>query len=407
MPTKQPTLFTDAPVTVSQITGELRDLLNETYADVSVIGEVTNLNKHISGHYYFSIKDASATLKCKMWSSSVKRLKFEMKNGLTIIVKGQLDFYAPYGECSLIASSIVPQGIGPLELAFRQLYEKLEAKGWFSPEHKKPIPTFPKRLGLVTSESGAVLRDMLRIIRERWALTEIWVVPVPVQGETAAGNIAKTITRLNSLDPQPDLLILARGGGSLEDLWAFNEEVLAEAIHRSSIPIITGIGHEPDTTIADMVADLRAPTPTAAAGLAVPSRSDWHERLTALYRTLRHNTVDQLRWEWERLQRLRQHRLFARPMQQLTDARENVDDWNERLVRATTTRLVQLQKDLARQASMLAALSPLQVLSRGYSLTRKLENGDTVSRSNEVEPGETLETVLHQGKIRSTVISRE
>lgn len=407
MPTKQPTLFTDAPLTVSQITGELRDLLNETYADVSVIGEVTNLNKHISGHYYFSIKDSAAVLKCKMWSSSVKRLKFEMKNGLTVIVKGQLDFYAPYGECSLIASSIVPQGIGPLELAFRQLYEKLEAKGWFAPEHKKPIPPFPKRLGLVTSESGAVLRDMLRIIRERWALTEIWVVPVPVQGETAAGNIAKTLARLNSLDPQPDLLILARGGGSMEDLWAFNEEVLAEAIHRSSIPIITGIGHEPDTTIADMVADLRAPTPTAAAGLAVPSRSDWQERLTSLYRTLRQNTVDQLRWEWERLQRLRQHRLFARPMQQLTDAREKVDDWNERLVRATTTRLVQLQKDLARQASMLAALSPLQVLSRGYSLTRKLENGDTVSRSNEVEPGETLETVLHQGKIRSTVISRE
>lgn len=407
MPTKQPTLFTDVPLTVSQFTSELRGLLQDTYSDVSVIGEVTNLNKHISGHYYFSIKDSGAVLKCKMWSSGVKRLKFEMKNGLTIIVKGQLDFYAPYGECSLIASSIMPQGIGPLELAFRQLYEKLEARGWFSLEHKKPIPTFPRRLGLITSESGAVLRDMLRIIRERWALTEIWVVPVPVQGEQAAGTIAKTIARLNSLDPQPDLLILARGGGTMEDLWAFNEEVLAEAIHRSTIPIITGIGHEPDTTIADMVADLRAPTPTAAASLAVPSTTDWHERLTAVYRTIRQNMVDQLRWEWERLNRLRQHRLFARPMQQLTDARQEVDDWNERLVRATTTRLVQLQKDLARQASMLAALSPLQVLSRGYSLTRQLDNGDAVTRSDQVKTGDTLETMLHHGKIRSTVISRE
>lgn len=405
MPTKQPTLFTDAPLTVSQFTGELRELLNDTYPDVAVIGEVTNLNKHISGHYYFSIKDSAAVLKCKMWSSSVKRLKFEMKNGLTIIVKGQLDFYPPYGECSLIASSITPQGIGPLELAFRQLYEKLEARGWFSPDRKKPIPPFPNRLGLVTSESGAVLRDMLRIIRERWSLTEIWVVPVPVQGETAAGNIAKSLARLNTLDPKPDLLILARGGGSIEDLWAFNEEVLAEAIFNSRIPIITGIGHEPDTTIADMVADLRAPTPTAAAGLALPSTREWHERLAGSSKLLLQSMAEHLESEWHRLLRLKQHRLFARPMQQIEDSRFKLDNWTERLLEATKRRLLNSQKELARQASVLAALSPLQVLSRGYSLTLNPSTKAPIVKSTLVKVGDAIETRLHEGRILSRVES--
>ncbi|HMP16501.1 MAG TPA: exodeoxyribonuclease VII large subunit, partial [Gemmatales bacterium] len=252
MPGKSRSLF-DAPMTVSQLTAELRELVSRAFPQIAVMGEVTNLTVHTSGHVYFSIKDEFAVLKCVLWSSKADRLQFKLQHGLSVVVRGKIDIYLPHGAYSLHVEEITPQGMGPLELAFRQLYEKLEARGWFHPENKKPIPLFPQRLGLVTSQSGAALQDMLRILNQRWQLTEIWVIPVPVQGPTAGRQIAETLRRLNALSPRPDVLILGRGGGSLEDLWAFNEEVVAEAIFHSSIPIITGIGHETDTTIADMV----------------------------------------------------------------------------------------------------------------------------------------------------------
>lgn len=254
MPAKQRTLFDD-PMTVSQITAEVRDVVSRAFGKVVVVGEITNLTQHASGHVYFSLKDSHAVLKCILWASKAERLKFKLHNGLTLIVRGKIDLYPPQGTYSLHAEEVSPQGMGPLELAFRQLYEKLEARGWFSIEHKKPIPSFPKRLGLVTSTSGAALKDMLRILTQRWPLTEVWVIPVPVQGDTAGKDIAETLHWLNTLTQQPDLLILSRGGGSMEDLWAFNEEIVADAIFRCRIPIITGIGHETDTTIADLVAD--------------------------------------------------------------------------------------------------------------------------------------------------------
>ena len=404
MPTKQRTLF-DEPYQVSQITGELRDLLSRTYPKIAVIGEVTNLTIHTSGHVYFSLKDSHAVLKCVLWASKAERLKFQMKNGLTLIVRGRMDVYPPHGTYSLNAEEITPKGIGPLELAFRQLFEKLEGRGWLSDEHKKPIPSFPKRLGLVTSQTGAALQDMLRILRERWSLTEIWLVPVPVQGDQAAGKIAETITWLNTLATQPDLLIVARGGGSMEDLWAFNEEVVAHAIFHSTIPIITGIGHETDTTIADLVADLRAPTPTAAATHAVPSLREWRERLDGTFKQFMQLTVDHLQWEWDRLERLRMHRLFAKPMQQIDDGRQEVDDWAERLLDATKRRLLQAQKELARRAAVLAALSPLQVLGRGYSLTLNSVTKTPIVASSQIAIGETMETILHEGRILSRVES--
>lgn len=406
MPKNQPTLFTE-PLTVSQLAAELRDLLQRTYSEITVVGEVTGLNKHVSGHYYFSLKDTNAVIKCKLWASNVRRIKFEMKNGLTVVIRGQLDFYPPYGECSVIAEDVTPKGIGKLELAFRQLYEKMEARGWFSEERKKPLPTFPKRLGLLTSLSGAVLHDMLHVIHSRWPLTDIWIVPIPVMGDNAAEHIAETLHWLNQLKPSPDLLILARGGGSMEDLWAFNEEVLAHAIVQSRIPIITGIGHETDTTIADLVADYRAATPTAAATKALPDTRDWVERLATSYRRLRQQTIDHLQWEWERLERLRRHRLFAQPMQQIDDARQKTDDLAERFLQSTRRLLQLAHRDLARQASLLAALSPLQVLARGYSLTRNPETGQPLLDAADCQPGDALATILHRGRITTIVQSRE
>lgn len=406
MPPKQRSLF-DEPLQVSQLTFELRDLLARTYPKIAVIGEVTNLTVHASGHVYFSLKDSQAVLKCVLWASKAERLKFKIKSGLTLIVRGKIDIYPPHGTYSLVAEEITPKGMGQLELAFRQLYEKLEARGWFSEEHKKPIPSFPKRLGLITSLSGAVLHDMLRILQERWPLTDIWIVPVPVMGDQAAEHIAETLHWLNRLKPAPDLLILARGGGSMEDLWAFNEEILAEAIFQSRIPIITGVGHETDTTIADLVADLRAPTPTAAAGLAVPHVKDWFERLGGTFHRLKQMTVDHLHWEWERLERLSRHRLFANPMQQIDDGRQEVDDLSERLLAATRRRLLHAQKDLARQAATLEALSPLQVLGRGYSLTRNPANGQPLTHTDQIQRGEKIETILNHGRLISIVESKE
>lgn len=404
MPPTQRSLF-DEPLQVSQITAELRDHVSRAFPKVSVVGEVTNLTIHASGHYYFSLKDSHAVLKCILWGSKAERLKFKIKNGLSLVVRGKIDIYPQHGSYSLHAEEVTPKGMGQLELAFRQLYEKIEARGWFDPDHKKPIPSFPKRLGLVTSLSGAALKDMLRILTERWPLTDVWIVPVPVQGEQAGDHIAETLDWLNKLKPCPDLLILSRGGGSMEDLWAFNEEVLAQAIFQSKIPIITGIGHEVDTTIADLVADLRAPTPTAAATIAVPSIQEWYERLRSVYSRFKQLTIDNLQWEWERLERLRNHRLFANPMQIIDDGKLEVDELSERLLSATQRRLLQSQKELARQASVLAALSPLQVLGRGYSVTRHASTSQPILKATEIKPGENIETILHQGRILSRVES--
>lgn len=404
MPAKQRTLFDD-PMTVSQITAEVRDVVSRAFGKVVVVGEITNLTQHASGHVYFSLKDSHAVLKCILWASKAERLKFKLHNGLTLIVRGKIDLYPPQGTYSLHAEEVSPQGMGPLELAFRQLYEKLEARGWFSTEHKKPIPSFPKRLGLVTSTSGAALKDMLRILTQRWPLTEVWVIPVPVQGDTAGKDIAETLHWLNTLTQQPDLLILSRGGGSMEDLWAFNEEIVADAIFRCRIPIITGIGHETDTTIADLVADQRAPTPTAAASLAVPHVEEWLERLRGAYTRLKQLTVEILQWEWDRLERLRQHRLFANPMQAIEDGRQELDEWNERLVAAIQRRWLTSQKELARSSAVLAALSPLQVLGRGYSVTRNTTTGQPLQKSSDVAPGENIETILQTGRLISRVES--
>jgi len=404
MPAKQRTLFDD-PMTVSQITAEVRDVVSRAFGKVVVVGEITNLTQHASGHVYFSLKDSHAVLKCILWASKAERLKFKLHNGLTLLVRGKIDLYPPQGTYSLHAEEVSPQGMGPLELAFRQLYEKLEARGWFSTEHKKPIPSFPKRLGLVTSTSGAALKDMLRILTQRWPLTEVWVIPVPVQGDTAGKDIAETLHWLNTLTQQPDLLILSRGGGSMEDLWAFNEEIVADAIFRCRIPIITGIGHETDTTIADLVADQRAPTPTAAASLAVPHVEEWLERLRGAYTRLKQLTVENLQWEWDRLERLRQHRLFANPMQAIEDGRQELDEWNERLVAAIQRRWLTAQKELARSSAVLAALSPLQVLGRGYSVTRNTATGQPLLKSSDVAPGESIETILQTGRLISRVES--
>ncbi len=304
------------------------------------------------------------------------RMRFDLADGMRVIVRGKVTVYLPRGEYQLQIEEVQPKGIGPLELAFRQLKEKLSAKGYFDPVRKKPLPRLPRRVVLVTSPTGSAVRDMLEILGRRWPAVEVWVCPVRVQGDGAAAEIANAIRLLNRLGKPGgkspiDVLIVGRGGGSLEDLWSFNEEVVADAIFASLIPIISGVGHEDDFTIADLVADKRALTPSEAAEHVVPNQADvmdWLAKQENRLRTFLKSTLAQAR---QRLEYLAMRRCFRVPLDRVRDEERRVDDWSERLKRAMQQRIDRARQRLEAQTARLETLSPLNVLSRGYSLTRK------------------------------------
>lgn len=396
-------LFEPQPLTVSEVTLQIKEVLGELFADVTVVGEVSNLKYHTSGHIYFTLKDAGAQLKCALWASKARRIKFQIENGQELIVTGKIDVYPMRGDYQLIAESITPKGMGSLELAFRQLYEKLQARGWFAPERKRKLPRFPCRIGIVTSRTGAALQDMLLILKSRWPLCEIWVIHVPVQGDGAAAEIAETIGYLNGLLEKPDVLIIGRGGGSLEDLWAFNEEVLAAAMIASQIPIISAVGHETDTTIADLVADARAATPSAAATLVVPHLLELQRHLEAREVQLRQMLVGELQSSLSRLHRLQEHRLLARPLEPIKERQRELDRMTSRLNAGAVCRIQLGERALSEKAAVLAAMNPLNVLSRGYSLTRDPVTKKPIISAEQVASGTIIETLLHQGQIRSRV----
>src|SRR6185312_13969830 len=331
-----------------------------------VEGEVSNLSRPSSyGHQYFTLKDDEAPLKAVLYRAIALRMRFDLRDGMRVIARGRLTLYMPRGEYQLLIEEIQPKGIGPLELAFRQLKEKLSLKGYFDPKRKRKPPRIPRRIVLVTSPSGSAVRDMLEILSRRWPATEVWLCPVHVQGEGAAAEVAEAIGTLNRLSASGtalDVLIVGRGGGSLEDLWTFNEECVARAIFESRIPVVTGIGHEDDLTIADMVADLRALTPSEAAEKVVPDRAavlDWLAGLETRFRTDLRRRLDMAD---SRLKELADRPCFRRPLERIRQEEERLDDWNERLQRAVQRRLEQFHEQLKSQAARLESLSPLNVL---------------------------------------------
>jgi exodeoxyribonuclease VII large subunit len=397
-------------LTVAELTRGIKQVLEETHGTVWVEGEVSNLARPSSGHLYLTLKDEEAPLKTVIYRGVALRLRFDLRDGMRVIAKGRLTVYVPRGEYQLQVEEVQPKGIGPLELAFRQLKEKLSLLGYFEPRRKKPLPRIPRRVGLVTSGTGSAVRDMLEILSRRWPAAEVWVIPVRVQGEGAAQEIAGAIGLINQIagperDPavRVDVLLVGRGGGSLEDLWPFNEEVVAGAIHRSRIPIITGIGHEDDLTIADMVADQRALTPSEAAERAVPDRSkvlEWLENLEAQLRVLLRRRLELAA---ARLRELGGRRCFRVPLERVREEERKVDEWGERLRRAMQQRLQHAKQRLEALAEKLETLSPLNVLARGYSLTRKEADRSVVRSAAEVRVGERLVTHLEAGEIVSRV----
>lgn len=434
-------LFSEKRIlSVSQLTTLIKGVLEENFEHVWVEGEVSNVAQPGSGHLYFTLKDSTAQLRAVMFRTAARALRFQPKDGIRVLVRGRLTLFEPRGEYQLLVEYLEPQGVGALQLAFSQLKERLAREGLFDSEHKKDLPVLPQRIGVVTSATGAAIRDILHVLDRRYFNLEIYIIPVRVQGEGAAAEIAAAINDFNRHHPV-DVLIVGRGGGSIEDLWAFNEEIVARAIYNSKIPVISAVGHEIDFTIADFVADLRAPTPSAAAELVIRSKKELVAEVTALsqrlFQSLNHNMVrargslqasiaalkDPARLVGHLVQRIDDlsirlgHAIIARqkesqslfslyygkfllksPLAELERRRESIISLLKHCETQMLRSLERAQEMTAVESAKLLALSPLSTLARGYGVIRKLTDKEMVKSIAQLSEGERLELILHDGR---------
>jgi exodeoxyribonuclease VII large subunit len=437
-------------LTVSELTARIRDLLTRNFTDIFVHGEISNCRPAQSGHIYFTLKDDRAQVRCVFFKQQQRGIKFRPEDGLQVTVRGSISVYEQRGEYQIYVEKIEPVGLGALQLAFEQLKKRLEAEGLFDPARKKPLPLLPSRIGLITSPRGAAVRDVVRILARRFPNVHLTVYPVRVQGEEAAGEIVKALKFFNARKIA-DVLILARGGGSLEDLWAFNEEIVARAISDSQIPVISGVGHETDFTIADFVADVRASTPSAAAELVVQTRREFDKHIADLRGAL----AEQMRYRIlvlsRRIHELAARRGFRRPLDLLRQQRQRTDELTSRLALGLRARLEQsrkrftaahlrivsfdfrvkiaafrlrlekratelgvraerlLQRKRDRVEKLLLQLnerSPLKVLERGYAIATNA-NGIVLRDAAQVQIGDSVSLRLHRGKVITEVKKKE
>jgi exodeoxyribonuclease VII large subunit len=394
-------------LSVSQLSQHIKGLMDrdELLSGVLVRGEISNYKMYPSGHHYFTLKDADSALRCVMFRGDAVRLRFRPENGMQVIAAGRISVFPRDGQYQLYCVSLTPEGAGQLQIAFEQLKNKLQAEGLFDPANKKPLPAYPKRIALVTSSAGAAVRDMLRILKARWPMSRVLIVPVRVQGEQAAEEIAAAIDYVNYYN-LGDLIIAGRGGGSVEDLWAFNEEPVARAIFHSGIPVISAVGHEPDVTISDFVADLRAATPSNAAELAVPDRVEVEQRLAQLERRLLRATVQPISNARQRLERLKRSRVLTDPAAGIREKRLLLDYQGSKLLHGMEQTLASQKQRVGRLAAALDALSPLKVLGRGYAIARD-EGGRVLTGAEQIEPGDKLDLRLADGILACRVEERK
>jgi len=382
---------------ITDLTRHLRNLLeSDRYLqDLWVVGEVSNFSNPSSGHLYFTLKDAGSSIRCVMWRGAALRQTYLPRDGDEIEVHGSISIYEAAGQYQLYVDRIRPVGAGALFQAFLRLKDRLEEEGLFDPERKKPLPKWPKLIGIVSSPTGAALRDMLNTLSRRFPLVEVVLAPTPVQGADAPAGIVSALEKLN-LEVKPDLILLARGGGSIEDLWAFNDEMVARAIADSNAPVITGVGHETDFTIADFVSDLRAPTPTAAAELATPDRVDLIANLIDHRERLQYavvNVVNSCKWG---LQNLKTDLAGLSPQSRIRNDRQRVDDYSRRTQSILSHTLKLKQTRVSGLQQRLVALNPTAILERGYALVQKMD-GKLVRRVNQVATGESLTVHVRDG----------
>ncbi|MFH2048680.1 MAG: exodeoxyribonuclease VII large subunit [bacterium] len=390
--------------TVTAISRMIKGVLEETFNNIWVEGEISNYINHSSGHRYFSLKDDNAVIKVTIWRSVGAGLKFEPENGQKVLAYGDIAVWEKGGNYQLNCRKMVPVGVGELELAFRQLDEKLTAEGLFDPSKKQVIPKYANKIGIVTSPTGAAIRDIIQISRRRNPLVEILIYPAKVQGDGAEITIAEGIKYFNSRD-DIDLLIVGRGGGSLEDLWPFNTEICVRAVAASKIPIISAVGHEIDISLSDKAADLRAPTPSAAAELAVWSRIDFFDqvrgnisRQTSIIKSITSKGQNNLLSILSRP-------VFKKPLESVYMRQQTLDQQSKMLIRAGKNLFEKYKNRLSLVISQLEAMSPLKVLGRGYSVTRRLPSRELVSSITQTNPGDRLETKLQDGTIVSFIES--
>lgn len=368
---------------------------------VAVTGEISNYKLYPSGHHYFTLKDDGASLKCVMFRGNAMRLRFRPENGMKIIAMGKISVYPRDGAYQLYCTTLALDGVGDLHAAFEQLKARLSAQGLFDPAHKKPLPQYPGTIGIITSEAGAAVHDMLRILKKRYPLTKVRLLPVRVQGAEAPAEIAAAINYANYYH-LADLLIVGRGGGSIEDLWAFNDEAVAHAIYRSEIPVISAVGHEPDVTISDYVADLRAATPSNAAELAVPDQEALRQALDSMLSSMETVVLRQLKAARRHLDTLRASSSLQSPTQYIRQKRDALTMIGTRLSSAQQRSVSLKRQQFVSLTAKLDAMSPLKVLSRGYAMVRS-EQGSVVRSVMQIATGEQVRITLSDGNLLATV----
>lgn len=374
-------------------------------AQVAVRGEISNYKLYPSGHHYFTLKDESSALKCVMFKGNAMRLRFRPENGMKVIAMGKISVFPRDGAYQLYCTAMAMDGVGDLYAAFEQLKKKLAAQGLFDPAHKKPLPKYPDTIGIVTSSAGAAVHDMLRILRKRFPLSKVRLLPVRVQGVEAPGEIASAIYYANRYK-LADLLIVGRGGGSIEDLWAFNDERVAHAIFDSQIPVISAVGHEPDVTISDFVADLRAATPSNAAELAVPDQDALRQNLDGMSGAMAAALNRQLKSAQQHLNVLSQSPALRSPTGYLEQRSKNLELLKNRMISAQNQSITRKNQRYIAAVSKLDAMSPLKVLTRGYSMAQT-DRGEVIRSVSQVELGERIQISLSDGKLSATVMNKE
>ena len=394
-------------LTITQLNEYIRGKLDADglLNSVAVKGEISNYKLYPSGHHYFTLKDESSALKCVMFKGNALRLRFRPENGMKIIAMGKVSVFPRDGAYQLYCTAMALDGIGDLYAAFEQLKKKLAAQGLFDPAHKKPIPQFPETIGIITSSAGAAVHDMLRILNKRYPLAKVRLLPVRVQGAEAPGEIAAAI-RYANYHRLADLLIVGRGGGSIEDLWAFNEEVVAHAIYESQIPVISAVGHEPDVTISDYVADLRAATPSNAAELAVPDQEALIQALDNMENTMANFLIRQIKSHKQHLDVLSKSPALKSPTGYLEQKQRQLDLLKNRLMAAENQNIARNTQRYVSLTAKLDAMSPLKVLTRGYSMAQN-ERGEVIRSVSQVEPGEKIGISLSDGKLFATVMEKK
>ncbi len=404
-PTKvRPGTSSDAPLSVAQLNAWIKNTIEQTLPSFWLAGEIGNLNQSASGHVYLTIKDASSQVSAVLWRSTFERIGMDLREGMAVLVQGRIEVYGPRGTYQVIITRMEQQGLGALQAAFRRLHAKLEKEGLFSADRKKSLPMFPTRIGFVTSPSGAAIHDFTQVLKRRWPGASVLIIPSRVQGDGAALEIAEGIRVAAILKPTLDVLVIGRGGGSLEDLWCFNEEVVVRAVAACPLPTVSAVGHEIDVTLCDLAADVRALTPSEAAERIVPSKDDVYDSLTKVQHRLDSLLLHRLS-QWEmRLKSIASRPVFQSPERLLETPTQLLDDLHESLDGLVDGLIQTRTEQLERVSQVLDAISPLKTLARGYSVSMDAASEKVIMSAEHVKTGQEIRTKLSDGEFLSRVL---